>query len=224
MTQTVGLRERHKQRTRQSLLDAAMNLFEKQGYENTTVAQITAAAEVSQKTFFNYFRSKDDVVFTNPQARLTAALEVIGRRGDEPMTDILVSAVETMLGLASQDDLLTGLAGTRLRMITNVPALQATALQRLALANGQLARALSDAYPSLDDYDAAIAVGTMLGAVLAATVASVSRGDPAEGVKTAVRRGISTAVQGLVQLDRADPPKATTAASRRRGKRRTSEG
>ncbi|HEY6875015.1 MAG TPA: TetR family transcriptional regulator [Candidatus Dormibacteraeota bacterium] len=58
----TGLRERKKQKTKAAIQRAAMRLFKKQGYEETTVEQIAAAADISESTFFNYFPSKEDVV------------------------------------------------------------------------------------------------------------------------------------------------------------------
>jgi AcrR family transcriptional regulator len=58
----LGLRERKKQRTRATLIDAAVELCNRQGFERTTVDQIAAIADVSPRTFSRYFATKDAVV------------------------------------------------------------------------------------------------------------------------------------------------------------------
>ncbi|MBN3510426.1 TetR/AcrR family transcriptional regulator [Mycolicibacterium nivoides] len=57
-----GLRERKKQRTRALLIEAAIDLCDRQGFEQTTVEQIAAVADVSPRTFSRYFATKDAVV------------------------------------------------------------------------------------------------------------------------------------------------------------------
>jgi AcrR family transcriptional regulator len=57
-----GLRERKKLRTRAMLIDAAVQLCEKQGFDKTTVDQIAAVADVSPRTFSRYFAAKDAVI------------------------------------------------------------------------------------------------------------------------------------------------------------------
>jgi AcrR family transcriptional regulator len=62
--ESPGLRERKKLRTRAVLIDAAMDLCLKHGYEQTTVEQIAASADVSPRTFSRYFPTKDAVFLT----------------------------------------------------------------------------------------------------------------------------------------------------------------
>ena len=167
-----SLRDRKRARTRQALVDAAIDLFNRDGYEQTTIADIAAAAEVGSRTFFNYFASKEELLFPESDARVQAAIEAIAERGpqDGP-TDVLLRALQTIgaAGDASGGDMAGGLAGLRLRLIRTIPAVRGRALQVQLEAQREIARHLFQAFPdTLDEVSAAAVTGAFVGAITAA--------------------------------------------------------
>lgn len=62
MIEPVGLRARKKVRTRDAIADAAISLFLARGFDQVSVADIAAAAEVSKPTLFRYFATKEDLI------------------------------------------------------------------------------------------------------------------------------------------------------------------
>ncbi|TDO29847.1 TetR family transcriptional regulator [Kribbella sp. VKM Ac-2527] len=90
---TPGRREQHKAATRSALQDAALQMFEERGYAQTTVRDISGAAGVTERTFFRYFRSKEDLVLGEVLDLLPVLTEHIRTRprGEPPYPAILNS-------------------------------------------------------------------------------------------------------------------------------------
>jgi AcrR family transcriptional regulator len=119
----IGLRERKKARTRESLQEAAIERFARQGFDGTTVEEIAEACEVSPRTFFRYFPTKEDVLFADAAARRERLLAMIAERpAAEPAFTALRAAMRTLTA-DYQDD--RDAMVTRSRIVAASPHLQA---------------------------------------------------------------------------------------------------
>jgi AcrR family transcriptional regulator len=87
-------RERKKLRTREALIDAAFELFERKGFDATTVEEIAEAVDVSSRTFFRYFASKEDVALTFQEELRQAMMTRLAR---EPAGTPVVTALRHAL-------------------------------------------------------------------------------------------------------------------------------
>ncbi|MEV5434556.1 TetR family transcriptional regulator [Streptomyces sp. NPDC052682] len=144
----LGLRERKKQRTRDALLRAALELFATRGYEETTVDDIAQAVDVSQRTFFRYFASKEEVAFFVP--RLAESQIVAAVRARPPGEGPLQALRQAVLGSWDAiNEAVERLVPIELhmrvyRVIESTPALLAAHLRRSAELEEQLARIIAD--------------------------------------------------------------------------------
>jgi AcrR family transcriptional regulator len=80
MDRETGLRERKKQRTRETIARVALDLFVERGYHATTLADIAEAADVSTRTIFAYYPSKEDILFSDFPATRDAIARSLAER------------------------------------------------------------------------------------------------------------------------------------------------
>jgi AcrR family transcriptional regulator len=131
-----GLRERKQQQTRERLKRAAMALFLERGFEAATIDDIAAAADVSRRSFFHYFASKEDVVAAwQEDAAAALVSEILARPADESM---LTAAENAIAAAVKRIDPTEAAAMSRLKR--DNPALHA----RDQLKYEKLERALAD--------------------------------------------------------------------------------
>ncbi|MBT3151334.1 TetR family transcriptional regulator [Streptomyces sp. CHD11] len=143
-----GLRERKKQRTRDALVRAALELIAARGYEGTTVDDIAAAVDVSQRTFFRYFASKEEVAFFVPRLAEAHVLDAARRRppGEAPLEVLRRAVLDSWDGV---NDAVEQLVPLELhlrvyRLIESTPVLLAAHLRRATELEEELARLIAE--------------------------------------------------------------------------------
>jgi len=105
----VGLRELKKARTRAQVLEVAARLFASSGFDRVTVEEICAEAEISPRTFFRYFHSKDELVFADIEERLDALLQQLRAEPDdaEPLGALERAVLALALEMERRPDAMT---------------------------------------------------------------------------------------------------------------------
>src|SRR3954470_17560038 len=119
-----GLRERKKEQTRRLIAETARRLFAERGFDAVTVAEVARAADVAEKTVFNYFATKEDLFYSGMEAFEEQLLDAIRDRA--PGETVLAAFRRFLLTgpqgvFALRDAGRDGRAATeRLRTITRV--------------------------------------------------------------------------------------------------------
>ena len=160
MIAQVGLRERKKARTRAAIRQHALRLFREKGYQDTTVEQIAAAAEVSPSTFFRYFPTKEDVVLRDDLD--TRMLEAFSRQppGLAPIPAIRAAAKEALTSFSAEE--MTQIRETT-QLTLGVPEIRARAMDEFARTMDVIAEAVAK---RVDRDPADLAVRALSGAVV----------------------------------------------------------
>jgi AcrR family transcriptional regulator len=94
MARATGLRERKKQRNRDALVEAGLSLFSERGYDGTTVEEISDAVDLSARTFFRYFETKDQVLFADLPQRVEALAEALRAHEGGGIADVVRLVVD----------------------------------------------------------------------------------------------------------------------------------
>ncbi|WP_433607284.1 TetR family transcriptional regulator [Prescottella agglutinans] len=165
-TEPMGLRERKKRRTRAQIREHAMRLFTEQGYAQTTVDQIAAAADVSPSTFFRYFPSKEQLILIDDlDAPMLEAIAAQPR--DVPPLTACRRAFEEVLSSLTPAEIEA--ERTRQRLLFGVPELRSAMLGELTRSVGILADAIGARVGRpADDFEVRVFAGVLAGAVLGA--------------------------------------------------------
>jgi AcrR family transcriptional regulator len=134
-----GLRERKKQKTKASIQREALRLFKRRGYDETTIEDIAAAAEISPSTFFNYFPTKEDVVLFDEYDPLMFSMLADAPAG-ETLPESFQHVIEAFAQILEQDrdDILE-----RSRLVLEVPELRARIWEELEKARDLFAAVMA---------------------------------------------------------------------------------
>lgn len=201
-----GLRERKKLRTRRAIAVAAVRLFAERGYEETTIADIAAAADISPRTFFSYFPSKEDVIFAEVDDRLAEVSDRLGRRpsGETALETIRRGIVDVMEALVTEHG---DYGAAQIQLVLGRPGLQARALQRMYDTQQEVEARVRELCPEIDEIDAVVVAGVAVGGMQAVITHCRRHGYEAAEMRAALDRALAIVERGLGSI-----PALTTAA------------
>ncbi|WP_141578626.1 TetR family transcriptional regulator [Actinomadura sp. WMMA1423] len=199
-----GLRERKKMRTRQAIATAALRLFAERGYEETTIADIAAAADVSPRTFFSYFPSKEDVIFAEIDDRLAEVAERLRPTpGETPVATLRRSIVDVLEAVVSEH---RDYGPVQIRLMLERPGLRARALQRMNDTQEAIEALLRELCPGISEIDAVAAAGIAVGGMQAVIAHCRREGYDPVSMRTALDRAVDLVEHGLVSVDALSRP------------------
>lgn len=167
---STGLRERKKLRTRAAIQKEALRLFLKKGYEETTIEDIAEAVEISPSTFFNYFPSKEAVVFQDDLDPLILA-EFDAVPPDVNAIGALRIAMKKVLGRVSAQNY--AFVPERIQLVIKTPELRAAMLNQFAELIDVMAEPIARrAGKAPKDFAVRNVAGALLGVLIAAYFAA----------------------------------------------------
>lgn len=169
-----------RERTRARLVDCALDLFERQGFEQTTVAQIADAAGVTQMTVFRHFPTKDSLVVDDPYDPVVAASVALQPRGLAPLVRAVAGVREAWLRLPEP-------ASQTVRRRVRIAAATASLRGAIAANNAATEAILADQLVTdgADPLQARVAAAAVLAGITAALLEWSQRDDMPLGAAVA---------------------------------------
>jgi AcrR family transcriptional regulator len=188
-----GLRDRKKQKTRATIIKVALELFVERGYEETTIAEIADAAEVSPRTIFAYFPSKEDIIFSDmPEIQERLAQVLRDRPEGTTALDALRDFIAGSLSTASYEA--DNMALRRRIVVAGNETLRRNQRARLAPFERLMAETIAeDLHAGPDDIRP-----RMIAAALATAFSAIHDHDPATSPELASPQQVMAVIDDVI--------------------------
>ena len=190
-----GLGERKKARTRETIIDAALNLFEQKGYDATTVEDIAEAADVSPRTFFRYFESKLALIM----ARTTAKHDDIGPAiVARPPEESVVEAVRQVMSDELRERMGDPLVMREFQVMLTTPSLRNLARDHFEDEEAGMVAAIAERLGLPADDLAAHVISGMVSSAMWTTVNQwTATGADADSLLPMINRALDLVAEGV---------------------------
>ncbi len=207
----VGLRELKKARTRAQVLEVAARLFASSGFDRVTVEEICAEAEISPRTFFRYFHSKDELVFADIEERLDVLLQQLRAEPEdaEPLGALERAVLALALEMERRPDAMTW----AYQLMRDSPALVPTNLHVLRAWEDDLVEEVARRMTRLDAQQARARSGPLVPPAPGSPGSGTAALSPSFGARLAVSEAL-TALRVAAQawVEGTVPPPTVTMA------------
>lgn len=179
----MGLRESKKERTREQLLEAALGLIARQGFEQTTIQQIADAVQVSSRTFLRYFPTKEDVVVAWVDDEFGVLLQSLADWPAEvvPYAAMAGAMRAALVSYEARHDFFLMIE----KVIAASPTMRARKVERASMLVTELSVILADRMEM--DADGDLLPGLIAGAVMCASGSAIRAWLAADGQKDLVQ-------------------------------------
>lgn len=191
--QSIGRREQNKLETRRAIAHAALDLARRHGIVNCTAGMIAEQANVSRRTFFNYFHSPEEALSVSTESFLDRAeLELAARPRDEPILDSMIAALVATTKVENLQD-----CGDLFRMAAGNPDLLGTQLLAWERAEARIVGAVE---ARLQGQASALYIHALVGSLLSCAKAAMSEWASGENPDADAARILETHILAALSM------------------------